>query len=430
MGEVVSAEDRPGRCGRLRRRCGEGQDRVCVDPARGAMSLSVWAAEWLERRVIGEATRRNYEGFVRNHLMPRFGRKSLGGLARRDFEKFVKDTYRGGAGLAASTVNDRMVMVAAITEAAVVDKRITENPARGIQISRRDAVAMDEDEVPTPAEVDLIAAHIAPHFRLTVYLQSGTGQRPSEALAFSTECRRPGFVRIRWQVSAKAHWEDYQTPFRPLKQRLEKGYRDIPTALFIEQEIDAHLRRWKPVPVVFTGQKGKRIRLETPLCPASAWRWRDAVRLLIRLPVQEGMPLGWTCRSGRQGQVHAPQPSALLRLNCPGKRRADPRGLALAGAPVCQDDGRHLRASAAQRVGSLPGCSAARHAACIPRRDVPAGRRGELERQCPSRVGVRGAPGLHGAGMERPCWDGAGMTPIEPAFSQVEALYYGFRFNV
>ncbi|MFJ6369189.1 tyrosine-type recombinase/integrase [Streptomyces virginiae] len=243
------------------------QTRVHVDRARSAVPLSAWAEEWLERRVIGETTRCNYEGFVRNHLVPSLGRKPLAALARRDFERFVKDIYRGGAGLAASTVNDRMVMVAAIMEAAVVDKRITENPARGIRISRRDAVAVDEDVVPTPAEVDLIAGHITPQFRLAVYLQSGTGQRPSEALAFSTECRRSGFVRIRWQVSVKAHREDCQTPFVPLKHRLEKECRDIPTALFVEQEIDAHLRRWKPVPVAFSGQKGKRIRLETFFAP-------------------------------------------------------------------------------------------------------------------------------------------------------------------
>lgn len=241
--------------------------RVFVDPARGAMALSVWAEDWLERRVIGEGTRRNYDGFIRNHLVPRLGCKSLAGLTRRDFERFVKDIYRGGAGLAAATVNDRMVMVAAIMEAAVADKRVTDNPARGIRISRREAVAVDEDEVPTSADVHLIAAHIAPHFRLTVYLQSGTGQRPSEALAFSTECRRPGYVRIRWQVSAKAHREDCPRPFVPLKHRLEKKCRDVPTAMFVEEEIDAHLLKWKPVPVVFTGQNGKRIRLETFFAP-------------------------------------------------------------------------------------------------------------------------------------------------------------------
>ncbi|MFQ6147993.1 hypothetical protein ACLMNJ_33800 [Streptomyces seoulensis] len=292
--------------------------RVFVDPARGAMALSVWAEDWLERRVIGEATRRNYDGFIRNHLVPRIGCKSLAGLARRDFERFVKDIYRGGAGLAASTVNDRMVMVAAIMEAAVADKRVTENPARGIRISRREAVAVDEDEVPTSADVDLIAAHIASHFRLTVYLQSGTGQRPSEALAFSTACRRPGYVRIRWQVSAKAHREDCQTPFVPLKHRLEKEYRDVPTALFVEQEIDAHLLKWKPVPVVFTGQKGETDSARDLLCLASAWRWRNAVHCVLRIPVQEGMPLGRPRRSGRQCQVHAPQPAALLRLHGPG----------------------------------------------------------------------------------------------------------------
>ncbi|MFE5485856.1 tyrosine-type recombinase/integrase [Streptomyces sp. NPDC056527] len=243
------------------------QTRLSVDPARSAVSLEVWSEEWLERRVVAEATRCNYEGFVRNNLVPSLGRKPLAGLARRDFERFVQDIYRGGAGLAASTVNDRMVMVAAIMEAAVVDKRITENPARGIRISRRDVVAVDEDAVPTPAEVDLIAAHITPPFRLAVYLQAGTGQRPSEALAFSNECRRSGFVRIRWQVSAKAHLMGCQTPFVPLKHRLEKECRDVPTALFVEQEIDTHLRRWKPVPVIFTGQKGKRIRLETFFAP-------------------------------------------------------------------------------------------------------------------------------------------------------------------
>lgn len=184
-----------------------------------------------------------------------------------DREQFAKDMYGSGAGLAASTVNDRMVMVAAVLEAAVVDKRIPDNPARGIRVSRRDVLAVDEDEIPTPAEVDLIADHIAPQYRLAVYLQSGTGQRPSEALAFSAECRRPGFVRVRWQVRAKAHRAECRTAFVPLKNRVEGEYRDVPVAPFVEQEIGTHLSRWKPVPVVFAGSKGKRQRLEVFFAP-------------------------------------------------------------------------------------------------------------------------------------------------------------------
>ncbi|WP_275561066.1 hypothetical protein [Streptomyces sp. 5-6(2022)] len=66
--------------------------------------MRAWAQEWLERRVIGESTRRNYEGFIRNHRVPRLGRKMLAGLARRDFEEFAKDVHASGAGLAVRTV--------------------------------------------------------------------------------------------------------------------------------------------------------------------------------------------------------------------------------------------------------------------------------------------------------------------------------------
>ncbi|MER0241726.1 tyrosine-type recombinase/integrase [Streptomyces sp. HSW2009] len=403
--------------------------RVWVDPARSAMSLAVWAEEWLERRVIGESTRRNYEGFIRNHLAPRLGGKPLAGLARRDFEKFVKDIYQGGAGLAASTVNDRMVMVAAIMEAAVVDKRMTENPARGIRISRRDAVAVDEDDVPTPAEVDLIAAHIAPDFRLTVYLQSGTGQRPSEALAFSTECRRPGYVRIRWQVSAKAHREDCQTPFVPLKHRLEKECRDVPTALFIEQEIDAHLLKWKPVPVVFTGQKGKRIRLETFFAP------RQPGAGVMPSIASYGYQFKKACLS-----------AGLVDLD--GNAKYTPRSLrhffastALANGVPIHEVSRWLghrsvkttvevysRRLLAHVIAFGKICSVPQPASTDAMSPLSMG--DEPERRHARWVGVARAVQMHGAGMERPCWDGAGMPTVKPAFPQVGALHYRFRFNV
>ncbi|WP_244904761.1 tyrosine-type recombinase/integrase [Streptomyces prasinopilosus] len=95
----------------------------------------------------------------------------------------------------------------------------------------------------------------------------GTGQRTSEVLAFSAECLRSGFVRIRWQVSAKAHRSDSHTVFVPLKHRTEGEYRDVPAAPFVEQEIDAHLSRWEPVPMTFPGQRGKRRRLEVFFAP-------------------------------------------------------------------------------------------------------------------------------------------------------------------
>ncbi|MGW2404485.1 tyrosine-type recombinase/integrase [Streptomyces sp. NPDC001739] len=108
---------------------------------------------------------------------------------------------------------------------------------------------MDEDAIPTREEVDLIARHIEPYYRLSVYLQAGASLRVSETLAFTTQCRRSGALRVREQVSRTAHRADCPERFGPLKHRTPGAYRDVPLAAFLEQEIDAHLRRWGATPV-------------------------------------------------------------------------------------------------------------------------------------------------------------------------------------
>ncbi|MFJ6483096.1 tyrosine-type recombinase/integrase [Streptomyces sp. NPDC091682] len=240
---------------------------VYLDPARGAITLRSWVKEWLERQVLSEGTMRNYTGFAKNHLVPHLGRKTLAGLAKADFEKFVAALHRSGEGMAASTINDRMKFVTAMIEAAVTDKRIAANPAVGVKIDRVSSLAVDEDEIPTLGEVELLAKHISPQYRLTIYLQSGAGLRISETLAFASECRRPEFIRVRWQVSAKANRGESRTTFVPLKHRAEGEYRDIPTAPFLEEEIDTHAGEWGGVPVVFQDQAGDSRQLDVFFAP-------------------------------------------------------------------------------------------------------------------------------------------------------------------
>ncbi|MGW2863100.1 tyrosine-type recombinase/integrase [Streptomyces cinnamoneus] len=240
---------------------------IYLDPQRGAITLRAWAKDWLDRQILAEGTMRNYEGFTKNHLVPHLGRKTLAGLARADFERFIAALHRKGEGMAASTINDRMKFVTAMIESAVKEKRIAENPAVGVKIARTSSIAVDEDEIPTLEEVDLLAHHIAQQYRLTIYLMSGAGLRPSEALAFASECRRTEFIRVRWQVSAKANAGDCRTTFVPLKHRAEGEYRDIPIALFLEEEIDAHVEQWEPIPVTFQNKAGKDKQLEVFFAP-------------------------------------------------------------------------------------------------------------------------------------------------------------------
>ncbi|WP_246144767.1 hypothetical protein [Actinacidiphila oryziradicis] len=63
------------------------------------------------------------------------------------------------------------------------------------------------------------------------------GLRISETLAFTADCRRPDFLRVRRQVSSKANREDCQTRFIPLKHRAEGEYRDVPMPAFLAEGV-------------------------------------------------------------------------------------------------------------------------------------------------------------------------------------------------
>jgi integrase len=217
-----------------------------LDPKRGEILLRDYAAEWLERQVIADATYSNYESFIRTHLTPHLGHKKIAGVERKDIDTFVATLSKQ---LAPGTVADRMKMVKYLFATAVEDKRRADNPADRVKLPRTVTRAVDEDEIPTLHEVDLIAKQISPQYRLTIYLQAGAGLRISETLAFTADCRRSEFVRVRRQVSAKANREDCRTRFVPLKHRAEGEYRDVPLPDFLDQEIDAHLQTWPTVTV-------------------------------------------------------------------------------------------------------------------------------------------------------------------------------------
>ncbi|MEV3856970.1 tyrosine-type recombinase/integrase [Streptomyces sp. NPDC050095] len=212
-----------------------------LDPKRGQVPLRTYAAQWLERQAVGESTHRNYESFLRIHLLPRLGDRTIAGIERADIEILVTAL---GRELAVSTLHDRMKMVSGLFRSAVRDKRRPDDPTDGVRLPRRAPHALDVDSIPTLHEVDLIAQHIAPHYRLTVYLQAGAGLRISEALAFSADCPRDLYLRVRRQISSKGHRADCTTRFVPLKHRSAKEYRDVPLPPFLAQEIDQHLRQW------------------------------------------------------------------------------------------------------------------------------------------------------------------------------------------
>ncbi|WP_043265913.1 site-specific integrase [Streptomyces sp. CT34] len=134
-----------------------------LDPKRGAVTVRVYAADWLERRLVGENTHRSYESFLRLHLLPQLGRKTLAGVERADIDRFVAAV---SSRLSASTVHDRMTLVRGLFQTAVDERRIPRSPVDGVRLPRVGTGAVDEDAIPTREEVDLIAWHIGPYYRL------------------------------------------------------------------------------------------------------------------------------------------------------------------------------------------------------------------------------------------------------------------------
>ncbi|MEU7635815.1 site-specific integrase [Streptomyces sp. NPDC039016] len=240
--------------------------------------MRAYAESWLERQVVIASTRRNYESFLRIHLLPKLGNKTIAGIERPDIERFIAAL---GRDLAASTVYDRMKLVTSLFRSAVKEKRRPDDPTDGVKLPRCAPHAVDEDRIPTLDEVDLIAEHISPQYRLTVYLQAGAGLRVSEALAFSADCHRSTFLRVRRQVSAKAHREDCTTRFVPLKHRTAREYRDVPLPPFLSHEIETHLRKWDISPVsgyaVLFGPRD-RGKGNMPTATTYAYHFRKALR--------------------------------------------------------------------------------------------------------------------------------------------------------
>lgn len=226
-----------------------------IDPKLGQTPVRPFANEWLERQIIDESTWRNYRGFLDNHLLPFLNPKTMAQVEKLHFEQFVAKLVQGG--MMASTINDRMRFVTGMFQDAVEKKYISSNPAKGVKAPRITLARVDQDEIPSLAQVNLIHEKISPQYRLTIPLMAGAGLRISEALAFDPECYRDEFIRIRWQVSAKAHVGSCATRIKHLKHRAEGDYRDIPVAPFIGEEIELHLNEWGTIQL---GEDGKHIK--------------------------------------------------------------------------------------------------------------------------------------------------------------------------
>ncbi|MFD1044654.1 tyrosine-type recombinase/integrase [Kibdelosporangium lantanae] len=144
-----------------------------------------------------------------------------------------------------------MRFLSSMFNAAVNDERIAKNPFAKIALPRMSSTAVDQDEIPTAAEVKRTFELDRQRYAIIPKLQAGAGLRVAEALAVSEDCRRRnGVLRIYRQVSTFT--TDGKTgPARlaPLKHRTEGEYREIALAPSLDRAIDHHIETFGTVTI-------------------------------------------------------------------------------------------------------------------------------------------------------------------------------------
>ena len=137
-------------------------------------------------------------------------------------------------GLSASRIGCAYLVINAVFNEAVRNKKLPESPSASIAVPN---VAHAADFIlPEYEELEALAAGLPADWAASVWPMYGCGLRIGEALAVKTLCRisRGTTLRVREQVNPVAQ-------LRPLKFRAEGQFRDIPLLLYVSEAIDKHI---------------------------------------------------------------------------------------------------------------------------------------------------------------------------------------------
>jgi integrase len=106
-----------------------------VDPAAGRLRVEAWAEIWSGAQAhLKYTTRARYQGVVRVHVLPRWGRRPLSSITHAEVGQWVSDL--ASTGLQPGSVRYAHAVLSSMLALAVRDGRLTRNPAEGVPLPR------------------------------------------------------------------------------------------------------------------------------------------------------------------------------------------------------------------------------------------------------------------------------------------------------
>lgn len=168
-----------------------------LDPQLGKKPFDEWAEEWLEgrRREIAPKTLEGYEGLVRAHLEPFFGRTALMKIRPLDVQKLLGQM--ADKGLSRSRIRQARQVLSMILSSAVNNGYIGRNPVPRERLKGKDP---KRDQHPlTFEQVHAVAAAVPDRYRALIYVLAYGGLRWGEAAAL----RRSSCNLLRNRIEVK-----------------------------------------------------------------------------------------------------------------------------------------------------------------------------------------------------------------------------------
>ena len=109
-----------------------------IDPSLSSISFSEWTKMWLQAKTnISPSTRRCYIARINAHLLPAFGQSKLTAITNNQIGKWVAVSVENGVG--ATVIKQAIGLMKQIYQSAVLDGRLSRNPAIGVPLPRAKA---------------------------------------------------------------------------------------------------------------------------------------------------------------------------------------------------------------------------------------------------------------------------------------------------
>ena len=249
-----------------------------VDPSLAQLAVGEWADRWLAGQAhLKPTTFERYEGIVRTHVKPTWGRVTLANVSHAEVQAWVTDLAKESS---AASVQKIHRVLSLILDMAVKDGRLARNVATGVNLPRlvkpehlyltHDQVEDLARECGYPSDPSRHAAYDSRSNetnRLVVLFLAYTGVRFGEMAALRVKRldlvrRRAAIVESVTPVLGKGLvWGTPKT----------HGRREVPIPAFLADELEQQVVGKGPDELVFAGlRNGQPLRVSTFTRPFKA----------------------------------------------------------------------------------------------------------------------------------------------------------------